>query len=51
MKMMKSSVPQLGGVSLTGAGYIDLAVLWRKLVQGYQFVFPYTGEQQACDVM
>jgi hypothetical protein len=51
MKMMKSSLPHLGEVSLYGAGYIDLAVLWRKLVQKHQIVFPYTGEQQASDVI
>jgi transposase len=51
MRMMKSSLPHLGEVTLSGAGYIDLAVLWRKLVQKHQFVFPYTGERQASDVI
>lgn len=51
MKMMKSTLPHLGGVTFGGAGYIDLAVLWRKLVQKHNFVFPYTGERQASGVM
>ena len=51
MRMMKSSLPHLGEVTLCGAGYIDLAVLWRKLVQKHQFKFPYKGERQAYDVM
>jgi hypothetical protein len=44
MQMMKSSLPHLGGVTLSGAGYIDLAVLWGKLVQKHNFEFPHTGE-------
>ena len=51
LKMMKSSLPHLGGVTLGGAGYVDLAVLWRKLVQKHHFVFPYTGERQTCCLM
>lgn len=44
MKMMMSSLPHLGGMTLGGAGYLDVAVLWRKLVRDHHFVFPYTGE-------
>jgi hypothetical protein len=42
--MMKRSLPHLGGTSLSGTGYVDLIVLWKKLIQDHPFVFPYTGE-------
>lgn len=54
MRMMKSSLPHLGEITFRGPGYIDLAVLWRKLVQKHQFMFPYedkdglSGESLTC---
>ncbi|XP_021932280.1 exonuclease mut-7 homolog isoform X2 [Zootermopsis nevadensis] len=47
MDMMKRSLPHLGGTSLSGKGYIDLVVLWKKLIQDHPFVFPYTVEDGA----
>lgn len=47
MNMMKQSLPHLGGASLSGSGYIDLVVLWQKLVQDHPFVFPFADEDGA----
>ncbi|XP_069688373.1 exonuclease mut-7 homolog isoform X2 [Periplaneta americana] len=47
MSMMQRALPHLGASSLSGAGYIDLVVLWRKLTLDYPFVFPYTDDDGA----
>jgi hypothetical protein len=47
MNMMKQSLPHLGEASFSGSGYIDLVVLWQKLVQDHPFVFPFAGELQS----
>ncbi|XP_015586273.1 exonuclease mut-7 homolog [Cephus cinctus] len=43
--MMRESLPALSNVRACGQGYLDLLHLWRKLVQEYNFQFPYKGDE------
>lgn len=40
--MMKQNL-YLGDINLSGKGYIDMAVLWRKLEKDWSIKLPYSG--------
>ncbi|XP_036141081.1 uncharacterized protein LOC105833553 isoform X2 [Monomorium pharaonis] len=42
--VIRNSLPALSSVKTYGQGYIDLMLLWRKLVEEYNFIFPYKGD-------
>ncbi|XP_043463266.1 exonuclease mut-7 homolog [Leptopilina heterotoma] len=42
--MMRESLPALSNVRACGQGYMDLLHVWRKLVNEYDFEFPYAGD-------
>ncbi|XP_020281689.1 exonuclease mut-7 homolog isoform X3 [Pseudomyrmex gracilis] len=44
MTVIRNSLPVLSSVKTYGQGYLDLMLLWRKLVEEYNFVFPYKGD-------
>ncbi|XP_072755515.1 exonuclease mut-7 homolog [Anoplolepis gracilipes] len=40
--VIRSSIPALS--SIKNQGYLDLMILWRKLTEDYNFIFPYKGD-------
>ncbi|PSN54236.1 Exonuclease mut-7 [Blattella germanica] len=44
MNMMKISLPHLAVKSLSGAGYIDIVTLWKKLTTDHPYVFPFAAD-------
>ncbi|XP_024892768.1 exonuclease mut-7 homolog [Temnothorax curvispinosus] len=44
MTVIRNSLPALSSIKTHGQGYLDLMVLWRKLVEEYNFIFPYKGD-------
>lgn len=44
MTVIRNSLPALSSIKTHGQGYLDLILLWRKLVEEYNFVFPYKGD-------
>ncbi|EGI70405.1 Putative exonuclease mut-7-like protein [Acromyrmex echinatior] len=44
MTVIRNSLPALSSIKTHGQGYLDLMLLWRKLVEEYNFVFPYKGD-------
>ncbi|XP_076171130.1 exonuclease mut-7 homolog isoform X2 [Ptiloglossa arizonensis] len=44
MTVMRVSLPALSNVKMYGEGYLDIVVLWKKLVDDYKFVFPHKGD-------
>ncbi|XP_018049146.1 PREDICTED: exonuclease mut-7 homolog isoform X2 [Atta colombica] len=44
MTVIRNSLPALSSIKTHGQGYLDLMLLWKKLVEEYNFVFPYKGD-------
>lgn len=44
MTVIRNSLPALSSLKTHGQGYLDLMLLWRKLVEEYNFIFPYKGD-------
>ncbi|KAL6263465.1 hypothetical protein P5V15_006256 [Pogonomyrmex californicus] len=44
MTVIRNSLPALSSVKTHGQGYLDMMLLWRKLVEEYNFIFPYKGD-------
>lgn len=42
--VIRNSLPALSSVKTYGQGYLDLMLLWRKLTEEYNFIFPYKGD-------
>lgn len=45
MSMIQDFVPSVSNIKMSGQGYLDILHLWRKLVEGYNFQFPYKGDE------
>ncbi|XP_047368206.1 exonuclease mut-7 homolog isoform X5 [Vespa velutina] len=43
--MIRDYIPAISNIKVNGQGCIDVLFLWRKLVEGYNFQFPYKGDQ------
>ncbi|KAF7381207.1 hypothetical protein HZH68_016082 [Vespula germanica] len=43
--MIRDYLPAISNIKINGQGYLDVLFLWRKLVEGYNFQFPYKGDQ------
>ncbi|XP_029163775.1 exonuclease mut-7 homolog [Nylanderia fulva] len=44
MTVIRNSIPILSSIKTHGQGYLDLMILWRKLAEDYNFIFPYNGD-------
>ncbi|XP_011870330.1 PREDICTED: uncharacterized protein LOC105563381 isoform X2 [Vollenhovia emeryi] len=44
MTVIRNSLPALSSIKTHGQGYLDLMLLWRKLTEEYNFIFPYKGD-------
>ncbi|EFN66105.1 Probable exonuclease mut-7-like protein [Camponotus floridanus] len=42
--VIRNSIPALSSIKNHGQGYLDLMILWRKLTEDYNFIFPYKGD-------
>ncbi|KYM94459.1 PREDICTED: exonuclease mut-7 homolog [Cyphomyrmex costatus] len=42
--VIRNSLPALSSIKAYGQGYLDLIFLWTKLVEEYNFIFPYKGD-------
>ncbi|KAL6435567.1 hypothetical protein ACFW04_005491 [Cataglyphis niger] len=42
--VIRNSISTLSSIKNHGQGYLDLMILWRKLSEDYNFIFPYKGD-------
>ncbi|XP_011495833.1 PREDICTED: exonuclease mut-7 homolog [Ceratosolen solmsi marchali] len=44
INVIRNSIPALSNIKACGEGYLDLSLLWKELLNDYNFQFPYEGD-------